>query len=69
VSDDGPSIPPDVRNKIFDPFFSGREAGRGLGLGLSKCWRIVSLHGGQIDCLSQPGHGTSFTLTLPLTKA
>jgi signal transduction histidine kinase len=69
VSDDGPGIPPDVRNKIFDPFFSGREAGRGLGLGLSKCWRIVSLHGGQIDCLSQPGHGTSFTLTLPLTKA
>jgi len=65
VSDDGPGIPADIRDKIFDPFFSGREAGRGLGLGLSKCWRIVSLHGGRIDCQSQPAHGTSFTLTLP----
>lgn len=69
VSDDGPGIPAEVRDKIFDPFFSGREAGRGLGLGLSKCWRIVTLHGGRIDCMSQPGHGTSFTLTLPLARA
>jgi signal transduction histidine kinase len=69
VLDDGPGIPADVRDKIFDPFFSGREAGRGLGLGLSKCWRIVTLHGGRIEYLSQLGHGTSFTLTLPLAKA
>jgi signal transduction histidine kinase len=69
VSDDGPGIAAEVRDKIFDPFFSGREAGRGLGLGLSKCWRIVTLHGGRIDCLSQPGHGTSFTLTLPLATS
>jgi signal transduction histidine kinase len=66
VSDDGPGIPPEARDKIFDPFFSGREAGRGLGFGLSKCWRIATLHGGRVDCTSEVGHGATFTLTLPL---
>ena len=49
VSDDGPGIAPELHSRIFDPFYSGREAGRGLGFGLSKCWRIVTLHGGWID--------------------
>src|SRR5207237_177113 len=49
IRDDGPGIPPDVRRHLFDPFYSGRAAGRGLGLGLSKCWRIVTNHGGRID--------------------
>jgi hypothetical protein len=66
VSDDGPGISPEVRRHIFDPFFSGREAGRGLGFGLSKCWRIVGLHGGQIDVNSTPGSGARFTITLPV---
>ena len=48
VRDDGPGIPADVRPHIFDPFYSGREAGRGLGFGLSKCWRIVTEHGGRV---------------------
>lgn len=65
VSDDGPGIPPDVRRHLFDPFYSAREAGRGLGLGLSKCWRIVTNHGGQIEVTGRPGHGTVFTITLP----
>lgn len=68
VSDDGPGLPAEAHDKIFDPFFSGREAGRGLGLGLSKCWRIVTGHGGNMACASQPGHGASFTLTLPLVR-
>ena len=55
VTDDGPGISPEIAGKIFDPFFSGREAGRGLGFGLSKCWRIVTLHGGRIDIHSAPG--------------
>ena len=42
VRDDGPGIAPDIRRHIFDPFYSGRPAGRGLGLGLSKCWRIAT---------------------------
>ena len=41
VSDTGPGIRAEIRRHLFDPFFSGREAGRGLGFGLSKCWRIV----------------------------
>ncbi|MFV1966468.1 MAG: sensor histidine kinase [Pirellulaceae bacterium] len=65
VRDSGPGILPEQRRHMFDPFYSGREAGRGLGLGLSKCWRIVSLHGGRIDVESEPGRGTTFVIRLP----
>ena len=65
IRDDGPGIPPQVRRHLFDPFYSGREAGRGLGFGLSKCWRIVTNHGGRIDVDSETGHGARFTITLP----
>jgi signal transduction histidine kinase len=65
VSDNGPGISGEVRRHIFDPFYSGREAGRGLGFGLSKCWRIVTLHGGRIDVQSDHGRGARFTITLP----
>lgn len=65
VSDTGPGIPPEVREHIFDPFFSGREAGRGLGLGLSKAWRIVHEHGGTIEVESPSTGGAVFTIELP----
>lgn len=65
VIDDGPGILPEHRRHIFDPFFSARQAGRGLGLGLSKCWRIVTGHHGRIEVESQPGRGATFTITLP----
>ncbi len=66
VSDDGPGIPDDVLSHVFDPFYSARQAGRGLGLGLSKCWRIVvTNHGGRIDIDSGPGRPTVFTIALP----
>ncbi|MBP88750.1 MAG: hypothetical protein CMJ64_18900 [Planctomycetaceae bacterium] len=65
VSDNGPGIPPEVRRHLFDPFYSGREAGRGLGFGLSKCWRIVELHGGTIEVESEEGRGATFTIQLP----
>lgn len=65
ISDTGPGIPAEVRRHLFDPFFSGREAGRGLGFGLSKCWRIVNQHGGQVDVVSELGRGTTFTLQIP----
>jgi len=68
VRDDGPGITPEVRRHIFDPFYSGREAGRGLGFGLSKTWRIVTEHGGQIEVDSQPGHGATFTIRLPQSE-
>ena len=65
VVDDGPGISPEVRENLFDPFYSGREAGRGLGFGLSKCWRIVTDHGGHIDVASGGERGATFTLFLP----
>jgi signal transduction histidine kinase len=65
VADTGPGIPEDVRRHLFDPFYSGREAGRGLGFGLSKCWRIVELHGGTIEVSGNDGERTCFTIRLP----
>ena len=65
IADDGPGIPPAERPHVFDPFYSARQAGRGLGLGLSKCWRIVTNHGGRINVDSRPGHATVFTISLP----
>ena len=65
VHDQGPGISPEHREHLFDPFFSGREAGRGLGFGLSKAWRIVELHGGQISCFPSPHGGALFQIKLP----
>jgi len=65
IRDTGPGISPEVRRHLFDPFYSGRGAGRGLGMGLAKCWRIVTNHFGRIDVESSPGHGAAFTIRLP----
>lgn len=68
VADDGPGIPAEIRRHAFDPFFSGREAGRGVGLGLSKCWRIVKLHHGSIEVLDGAPRGAIFRVTLPVRQ-
>jgi signal transduction histidine kinase len=64
--DDGPGIAPEVMEKIFEPFFSGREGGTGLGLYV--CYGIARRHGGRIECRSEPGRGATFTVTLPAIK-
>jgi two-component system, NtrC family, sensor kinase len=66
VIDQGTGIPPDVRPKIFDPFFTTKPPGQGTGLGLSISYAIVAEHGGRIEVDSEPGHGTTFTVVLPL---
>jgi len=66
VRDTGPGFGAEVARHLFDPFYSGREAGRGLGFGLSKCWRIVTLHGGTVTAESEPGRGATFTICLPM---
>lgn len=58
-TDDGPGISGEVREHLFDPFYSGRPAGRGLGFGLSKCWRIAQMHGGEIHVLATEGRGAT----------
>jgi signal transduction histidine kinase len=65
VRDNGPGLSPSEREHLFDPFFSGRQAGRGLGFGLSKCWRIVTRHGGCIHAHSDE-HGATLTAHWPL---
>ena len=65
VSDDGPGVDPELDENIFDPFFSGREAGRGLGFGLSKVWRIVQMHGASISRVAGRLGGESFMISFP----
>ncbi|MGV2976833.1 cell cycle histidine kinase CckA [Roseibium alexandrii] len=65
VEDTGHGIPPDVMEKIFDPFFSTKEVGKGTGLGLSTVYGIVKQTGGFIFCTSEIDEGTTFRLFLP----
>ncbi len=65
-ADTGMGISPDLREKIFDPFFSTKGPARGTGLGLSICYSIIKDHGGSIDIDSEEGKGTRFTIKIPL---
>ena len=64
--DSGPGIASDIRTRIFDPFFTTKPEGVGTGLGLSICYGIVRSHGGRIWVESEPGHGATFHVALPL---
>ena len=68
ISDNGPGLSDQAKKHMFDPYYSGREAGRGLGLGLSKCWRIVELHRGTVEVASEWGKGAAISLHLPLAR-
>jgi GAF domain-containing protein len=68
IRDNGTGIPPDVKEKMFNPFFTTKPAGEGTGLGLSMSHDIiVKQHGGRIDVATEPGHFTEFTIVLPRT--
>ncbi len=68
ISDTGMGIAPEDIPHIFEPFFTRKTEGKGVGLGLSIVYGIVERHGGEIDVESKVGEGTVFTLTLPQTE-
>jgi PAS domain S-box-containing protein len=68
IKDDGEGIPPELIDRIFDPFFSTRTVYEGSGLGLGIAYQIVKSHGGEIDVDSAPGEGTCFHVRLPTQR-
>lgn len=66
VADNGSGIDPKILDKIFDPYFTTKAPGRGTGLGLAVAYGIVKEHGGEIKVESRVGHGTTFSVFIPL---
>ena len=67
VSDNGPGIPEELHESVFEPLVTTKSTGTGLGLPLSR--RIVEAHGGTITLRSRAGAGTAFTIELPLAES
>ena len=63
IEDDGPGMEAELVSRVFDPFFSTKETGSGLGLPLTQ--QVIEEHGGRIRCTSRVGEGTTFTIWLP----
>jgi len=68
VADDGPGVPTEIRSRIFDPLFTTKEIGKGTGLGLAYCHRVVTSHNGQIRLEPNEPSGAIFVLQLPATQ-
>ena len=70
ISDNGGGIPEAIQFKLFDPFFTTKPVGKGTGLGLSISYQIiVENHNGKLSCSSTIGHGTTFTIVIPISQA
>jgi len=67
VADSGPGLSPEVADRVFEPFFSTKEVGEGLGLGLSLSYGIIRDMGGSIRAENRAGGGAVFVITLPAT--
>jgi signal transduction histidine kinase len=63
VRDQGPGIPPNIRDRVFDLYFTTKQDSSGVGLAVAA--QVVQLHGGTIDCVSEAGEGTTFRLRFP----
>jgi signal transduction histidine kinase len=66
IQDTGTGIPEEIRNKIFEAFFTTKQKVKGVGLGLSVCYGIIKDHGGEIKVDSKERKGTTFTISLPI---
>lgn len=69
ISDNGCGIPASSMDQIWTPFFTTKDVGRGIGLGLTVTYNIIKKHGGQIDVETEQGKGSTFTVRLPLCPA
>jgi len=68
IQDTGVGIPDEIKDKIFEAFFTTKQKVKGVGLGLSVCYGIVKDHGGEIRVESEEGKGATFTISLPIQK-
>ena len=69
IKDNGKGMTPEVKKHIFEPFFTTKEVGKGTGLGLSISYGIIEQHNGNNDVISEPGRGTEFIISLPITQS
>ncbi len=69
IADDGPGIPAELQDRIYEPFFTTKEVGRGTGQGLALARTTLERHSGSLECASEPGVGTTFTIRLPIEGA
>ncbi|MDY6987061.1 MAG: PAS domain S-box protein [Thermodesulfobacteriota bacterium] len=67
VSDTGPGIAPEIRDRVFDPYFTTKDVGKGSGMGLAVVHGIIKNHSGAISVDSESGKGATFTILFPLT--
>lgn len=69
IQDTGCGIPPHLMGKVFDPFVTTKDPGKGTGLGLSIVYKIVAKYGGRIVVESEEGHGSTFTIEIPIIRS
>jgi two-component system NtrC family sensor kinase len=68
IADDGPGIPAELQDRIYEPFFTTKEVGKGTGQGLALARNTIARHSGSLECSSSPGAGATLTIRLPLTQ-
>jgi len=68
ISDNGPGMPEEVCQQLFEAFFTTNPADKGTGLGLSISYKVLQEHGGMLSCLSAQGHGAEFIIEMPIEQ-